>query len=49
MNGMEKEGILKLQANIWKMLSNTTRLKILEELCDGEKTVGELVSAIEIR
>lgn len=44
-----EEKILKLHADLCKMLSNPTRLKILENLREGEKTVSELVDEIGVR
>lgn len=41
--------IYQLHADLCQMLSNPTRIKILEELKEGEKTVSELVSAIGVR
>lgn len=45
----KEERIYSLHADLCQMLANPTRLKILEELRDGEKTVSELVSAVEVR
>lgn len=44
-----KEEIYKIHADLCQMLSNPTRLKILEELKDGEKTVSNLVSKVGVR
>lgn len=44
-----KERIIELHANLCKMLSNPTRLSILESLREGEKTVSELVSEVGVR
>ncbi len=44
-----KEEIYKIHADLCQMLSNPTRLKILEELKDGEKTVSDLVSKVGVR
>lgn len=41
--------IYRLHAELCKMLSNPTRLEILNMLRDGEKTVGELVTATGLR
>jgi len=41
--------ILRLQSGICKMLSNPTRLEILHELREGEKTVSELCLATGAR
>lgn len=41
----EEREILRLHAELCKMLSNPTRLEILSLLRDGEKTVSELVAA----
>ncbi len=45
----DKEEIYKIHADLCQMLSNPTRLKILEELKDGEKTVSDLVSEVGVR
>ena len=41
--------IYKLQSDICKALSDPTRLVILDELYNGEKSVGELVSSLGLR
>ncbi len=41
--------IYQLHADLCQMLSNPTRLEIIEELREGEKSVSELVSAIGVR
>lgn len=43
------EEIYKIHADLCQMLSNPTRLKILEKLKDGEKTVSKLVKEIGVR
>lgn len=43
--GVSEEDIMKMHADLCKMLSNPTRLKILEELKEDEKRVGELVDS----
>ncbi len=48
-NQNKKEKIYELHAELCKMLSNPTRLEILEELREGEKSVSELVSKIGVR
>ncbi len=45
----EEREILRLHAELCKMLSNPIRLEILNLIRDGEKTVGELVEATELR
>lgn len=45
----KEERIHRLHADLCKMLSNCTRLKILEGLRDGEKTVGTLVEEVGVR
>lgn len=45
----DKEEIYKIHADLCQMLSNPIRLKILEELKEGEKTVSELVSKVNVR
>lgn len=45
----DKEEIYKIHADLCQMLSNPTRLKILEELKDGEKTVSDLVTEVGVR
>ncbi|KXB05718.1 hypothetical protein AKJ50_00015 [candidate division MSBL1 archaeon SCGC-AAA382A13] len=43
------EELYQIHADLCQMLSNPTRLKILEKLKDEEKTVSELVSEIGVR
>lgn len=45
----KREKIHQFHADLCKMLSNPTRLKILERLRDEERTVGELVEDIDVR
>ncbi len=45
---LDDERIHKMHAEMCQMLSNPTRLRILEQLCDEEKTVSELVEAIGV-
>ncbi len=45
----DNEEIYKIHADLCQMLSNRTRLQILHELKEGEKTVSELVSEIGVR
>lgn len=45
----KKEKITCRCANLCKMLSNPKRLAIFESLRDGEKSVGELVSELDVR
>ena len=40
--------LFKLQADICQTLADQTRLMILHELRDGEKSVGQLVSNLEL-
>lgn len=42
-----KDKIYDLHADLCKMLANPTRLKILEELKDGKKTVSDIVSSVD--
>ena len=41
--------LFKLQADICKTLADPNRLAILHELRDGEKSVGEIVTALGLR
>lgn len=45
----KEEKIFKMHADLCKMLSNPTRLEIIEELRDEEKSVSELVSTVGVR
>lgn len=45
----DKEEIFRLHADLCQMLSNPTRLKILEKLKEEEKTVSELVAELNLR
>ncbi len=45
----EDDEILRLQADLCKMLAHPLRLKILEELCEGEKNVSQLLSKVDAR
>ncbi len=45
----DEDKIYQLHADLCQMLSNPTRLKILEKLKDKERTVGELVDEIGVR
>lgn len=49
MEDNDKEEIYKIHADLCQMLSNPTRLRILEELEEEEKTVSELVSKVGVR
>lgn len=42
----DDERIHRMHADLCKMLSHPTRLKILEQLKDGERTVSEVVEAL---
>lgn len=48
-NSDREERIHKMHADLCQMLSNPTRLKILENLKNGEKTVSELIEAVGVR
>lgn len=43
----EPDELLRLHADLCKMLSHPTRLRIMEQLRDGEKTVSQLVSNVD--
>ncbi len=43
---MEDKLVYELQAEVYKVLSNPTRLMIIECIGRGEKTVGEIVSCL---
>lgn len=43
-----KEDIYRMHAQICKALADPKRLLILNELRDGEKTVGEMASSLEL-
>ncbi len=43
-----KENIYKMHAQICKALADPKRLLILNELRDGEKTVGDLAKSLEL-
>ncbi len=45
---MEDERVYELQAEVYKALSNPTRLMILSCLGEGEKTVSEIVSCLKL-
>lgn len=45
----KNDKLFQLHADLCKMLSNPTRLKILESLREGEKIVNELVDDVEVR
>lgn len=44
-----RDKLYDLHADLCQMLSNSTRLKIIESLENGENTVSELVSEIGVR
>ena len=43
----EMQELFEDVSNYFFLLSEPTRLKILHALCDGERTVGEIVTEIE--
>lgn len=43
------EKIYRMHADLCKLLANPTRIKILEEIKDEEKSVSEIASAIDVR
>ena len=45
----KNDKMFQLHADLCKMLSNPTRLKILQSLREGEKIVNELVNDVEVR
>ncbi|MFP4005341.1 MAG: ArsR/SmtB family transcription factor [Candidatus Hadarchaeia archaeon] len=49
MSKKRNDRIYEKHADLCKMLANPTRLEIIDELTEGEKSVGDLVSSIEIR
>ncbi len=46
-NGIDEEELLEL-ADLFKMFSDSTRIKILYDLFDGEKNVSEICTDIEM-
>jgi ArsR family transcriptional regulator, virulence genes transcriptional regulator len=46
---MKQERLFELHAEVCKTLSNPVRLRIINELQDGEMTVGALVKKLNIR
>jgi ArsR family transcriptional regulator, lead/cadmium/zinc/bismuth-responsive transcriptional repressor len=46
-NGIDEEELLEL-ADLFKMFSDSTRIKILYDLFDGEKNVSEICADIEM-
>jgi DNA-binding transcriptional ArsR family regulator len=46
---MKQERLFELHAEVCKTLSNPVRLRIINELQDGEMTVGALVKKLGIR
>ncbi len=46
-NGIDEEELLEL-AELFKMFADSTRIKILYDLFDGEKNVTEICSDIEM-
>ena len=49
MGTMNQERLFELHAEICKTLSNPVRLRIINELQDGEMTVGALAKKLRIR
>lgn len=45
----DSEEVHEIHADLCQMLSNPTRLQILDQLKEGEKTVSELVSKVGVR
>ena len=48
MDPQVKEDIYRMHAQICKALADAKRLLILNELRDGEKTVGEMATSLEL-
>jgi DNA-binding transcriptional ArsR family regulator len=46
---MKQERLFELHAEVCKTLSNSVRLRIINELQDGEMTVGALAKKLDIR
>ena len=46
---MEQERLFELHAEVCKTLSNPVRLRIINELQDGEMTVGAMAKKLDIR
>lgn len=46
---MKQERLFELHAEVCKTLSNPVRLRIINELQDGEMTVGALAKKLDIR
>jgi len=46
---MIHENLFELHADMCKTLSNSLRLRIINELQDGEKTVSVLANSLEVR
>lgn len=46
---MKQERVFELHAEVCKTLSNPVRLRIINELQDGEMTVGALAKRLDIR
>ena len=46
---MKQERLFELHAEVCKTLSNSVRLRIINELQDGEMTVGTLAKKLSIR
>jgi|ERR687893_333206 ArsR family transcriptional regulator len=48
-NAMKQERLFELHAEVCKTLSNPVRLRLINELQDGERTVGSLAKKLDIR
>jgi ArsR family transcriptional regulator, virulence genes transcriptional regulator len=46
---MKQERLFELHAEVCKALSNPVRLRLINELQDGERTVGSLAKKLDIR
>jgi ArsR family transcriptional regulator, virulence genes transcriptional regulator len=46
---MKQERLFELHAEVCKTLSNPVRLRVINELQDGEMTVGALAKKLDIR
>jgi ArsR family transcriptional regulator, virulence genes transcriptional regulator len=44
----ETQQVYELQANLLRVLANSKRLMIMKILSDGQKTVGEIASALDM-
>lgn len=48
MNDAVSGRVFELAAELFSMLSTPTRLRILYELCEGEKNVSQLLKRVEV-